>query len=930
MQNPRKRLVLFLAAALILSIQGLALPVVQAAPTAIGSGDIALILYNSDNDALAFVALADISAGEEVYFTDKGWQASGSFRSNEGIIKWTAPAGGISAGTIVQRTAPFDSGDWSEPDSGFNLSTSGDQLLVYQGSESSPIFVYGLNNESAGVWQADATSSNTSALPTGLINGTTAVALDEDDSGVLTCTSNQTGSKAQLLAYISDNANWIMSGSDQSLDSNCSFTVTTGDTPPSVQATTPSDSAGDVPKTADIAITFSEDVTVTGAWFDITCTSSGTHPAGVSGGPQTYTLDPDSDFTFGESCTVTIEADQVEDQDDTPQTMAADYTFTFDISSCGSGYTPIHQIQGSGMTIALTGTQTVEGVVTLTTPEMNGFFLQSLTGDWDADDATSEGLFVYDGDLADSLSAGDHVRLAGTAQDYTSWSYGQMVQISELSLVTSSMVCATGVSVTPTTVNLPIPGDPTTYLERFEGMLITIPQILTVQQNYFQGRFGQLTLGSDGRIVTHLNGTGGTLEANLQRLIILDDASHDQNPDPIPYYAADGALRAGDTVTGITGVMDQGWINSSDPPSADQAFPNAYYRVHPTAAPVFTEANPRPASPPATTGSLSVAAFNVLNYFTTLDQTPYPVGSPYDGDTEPRGADNPEELARQQDKLVSALADLNADIVGLIEIEAWDGSGALDTLVLALNAELGGGTYAASSDPFNGTYDVIQQAFIYDSSTVTPLGAPQILTADPFDDYRPPVAQLFEENLTGEMFWVIVNHYKSKRCSGTPTGGDVNLGIGAGCYNATRVAMSTALLDWINNTLLPTDPDVLVIGDLNSYGGEDPITTLTGGGLSDQVAVFVPESERYSYVFDGMVGYLDHALTTTSLDSAVTEVAFWHINTDEPSVIDYNKEYKSVDLYMDHLYRSSDHDPLVISLNLSDSVTENYLPLILK
>jgi hypothetical protein len=422
---------------------------------------------------------------------------------------------------------------------------------------------------------------------------------------------------------------------------------------------------------------------------------------------------------------------------------------------------------------------------------------------------------------------------------------------------------------------------------------------------------------------------GGTLEGNLQRLILLDDGSHDQNPDPIPYYGADGAVRAGDTLSGLTGVMDQGWINSAWPGSADQAFPNAYYRVHPTVSPVFTGSNPRPALPPALDGTLTVAAFNVLNYFTTIDEEPYPTGSPYGGFTEPRGADSTFELTRQEDKLVNALVTLDADIIALIEIESWDGADAINTLVTELNAALGGGSYTAAPDPFDTAYDVIQQAFIYDSTTITAVGTPEILTVSPFSSYRPALAQLFQDNLTGEEFWVIANHFKSKSCYGGETGGDINLGIGIGCYDETRTDMAAATLDWITNTLAPVDPDVIVTGDLNSYGGETPITTLTAGGLIDQVAAHVSESNRYSYVFDGMAGYLDHALTTASLDPAVTGVAFWHINTDEPSVIDYNEEYKTVDLYQAHAYRASDHDPVIISLDFTQSQIL-FLPLILK
>ena len=100
---------------------------------------------------------------------------------------------------------------------------------------------------------------------------------------------------------------------------------------PAVASTSPLDNGTGVPFDADIVITFSEDVTVTGAWFDISCSDSGGHTAVETGGPRVYTLNPDTDFVESESCTVTIIAAQVTDTDadDPPDNMAADYQFTF-------------------------------------------------------------------------------------------------------------------------------------------------------------------------------------------------------------------------------------------------------------------------------------------------------------------------------------------------------------------------------------------------------------------------------------------------------------------------------------------------------------------------------------------------------------------------------------------------------------------------
>ncbi len=116
----------------------------------------------------------------------------------------------------------------------------------------------------------------------------------------------------------------------QTPDSTATVTINV-DAAPTVTATTPVDNAVGVDPTSNITVTFSEPVNVTGAWFTISCTTSGTHTATVTGGPTTFTLNPDTNLVGDETCTVTIVAAQVTDQDsnDPPDQMAADYVFDF-------------------------------------------------------------------------------------------------------------------------------------------------------------------------------------------------------------------------------------------------------------------------------------------------------------------------------------------------------------------------------------------------------------------------------------------------------------------------------------------------------------------------------------------------------------------------------------------------------------------------
>ena len=116
------------------------------------------------------------------------------------------------------------------------------------------------------------------------------------------------------------------------------------DESPTVTSTTPIDGSTGVAVNTNIDITFSEDVTVVDPWFDINCDSSGVHTASVSGGPQTFNLDPDADFTLSESCSVTIIATQIADQDGTADNMDSDYQFSFDTNPVALAELVINEI----------------------------------------------------------------------------------------------------------------------------------------------------------------------------------------------------------------------------------------------------------------------------------------------------------------------------------------------------------------------------------------------------------------------------------------------------------------------------------------------------------------------------------------------------------------------------------------------------------
>ncbi|MDP2293129.1 MAG: ExeM/NucH family extracellular endonuclease, partial [Actinomycetota bacterium] len=584
---------------------------------------------------------------------------------------------------------------------------------------------------------------------------------------------------------------------------------------------------------------------------------------------------------------------------------------TIDLAVCGEPATAIHDIQGSGGTSPIVGASvSVEAVVVadLQGPgQFSGYFLQEEDADADADPLTSEGLFVFDS--ANPVAVGDVVRLTGNVVEFVS--SGQ--PLTELSGVTGLQLCATGQSVTPTAISLPV-ADLTVW-ERTEGMRVSLPQELSVTETFTLGRFGEVSLSVGGRLfIPTAVTTPGAAAIALQNLndrsrILLDDANNQQNVDPIRYPEPTGltafeTLREGDTIIGLTGVLDQRF---------------GAYRVQPTGPVAFTEANPRPTAAPVVGGGIQVASMNVLNFFNGDG-----LGG---GFPTSRGANTPAELVRQRDKIVAALIGMDADIVGLNEIENDSGpNSALAELVGALNAVAGPGTYAYIDTGVVGG-DAIRVSLIYQPASVSPVGTHAVLdsTIDPrFDDTRsrPAIAQTFSQNNNGQRFTVVVNHLKSK---GSACAGDPDIGDGQGNCNVTRTQAALALADWLATD--PTgsgDPDVLIIGDLNSYGQEDPITALKNGGYTDLVADRVGPG-AYSYVFGGQSGYLDHALANASLEPQVTGVGEWHINADEPLALDYNVEFKSVGqqalLYAPTPYRSSDHDPVLVGICQSPTLS---------
>ncbi|MCJ0975621.1 ExeM/NucH family extracellular endonuclease [Pseudomonas sp. PS1] len=574
-----------------------------------------------------------------------------------------------------------------------------------------------------------------------------------------------------------------------------------------------------------------------------------------------------------------------------------------------AGRRAIAEVQGSGDSSPLVNQLvTVEGIVVADYQgegELGGFFIQAPDSEADSDPLTSEGLYIYGAGNGVEVQVGDRVQVRGLVTEFNG-----------LTELTSPQIRVLARSQPlPSVAQITLPLASADALERYEGMQVRLAQTLTVSEVYNLGRYGELVLSSGGRLWIPTNKvTPGEPARQLQaqndlNRIVLDDGRSDQNPDPIRYPSpaldAYRTLRVGDEVGEVRGVLH--YLAGS-------------YRVQPTQAPRFVAKNPRPAAPEPIEGRLRVASFNVLNYF---NGDGHGAGFPTS-----RGADTVEEFQRQRDKIIAAILGADAHIIGLMEIEN-DGYGedsAIADLVAGLNAASPSRDRYAFIDPRRarlGT-DEIAVGLIYRKDIVSPHKAAAVLdsSVDPrFIDTRnrPALAQTFRERRTGERLTVAVNHFKSKGSSCDDIG-DRDLGDGQGNCNLTRVRAAQALADWLGRD--PTesyDPDRLIIGDLNAYAKEDPINVIRASGYTDLLTTF-GGGDAYSYVFSGQSGYLDHSLASASLTPQVRGATEWHINADEPRVLDYNLEFKTPRqqslLYSTEPYRASDHDPLVIGIDL--------------
>jgi predicted extracellular nuclease len=973
---------------------------------ALNTGGLAFVGFNADGaDGFAVVALTDIAAGEVIIFTDNEWSGS-AFNTGEGVLTWTV-ASAIAAGTVINFAATSTASPTVAVGAGaattaglsmagsINLGASAEVLYVVQGTTTGSgatttvipdTFLTAIANGSG---SNDGFSAANGQLPSSLALGINAIDLSAMDGGADIAAFNGTrAGAADFASYrgaINNATNWVSQDATGNQDADgvapdapfdaTAFSIS-GSGPATTIAISPitlAQAEGDSGTTA-FSFTVSRSSTASDTAATVTITGgTGFNAADIA----SVTVDgtPVAGFALGAgfsvpltgsassaSIVVNIAGDTIPEGSESFTVALSNPTngATLGTSSATATVqnddvviTRIHDIQGTGAASPISGnTVTIRAVVTADFQNgtsaaplrnLDGFFVQELMADQDANPLTSEGIFVFQGTgnlSGANVNVGDIVEITGTVSEFSGET--QIGSVTNITVVEAGALSASQVAGMATDVSLGV-----TDLESVEGMLVRLTDTFTVTETFNLDRFGEFraVVGDRPYQYTQLNTPTDAAAYNAYiaavnaRSLVFDDARAQQNPDPINVLGnpltAGSTFSHGDTFANAVGIMDYG---------------NGSFRLQPTQATAVANTNPRDETAPDLGVPLTIASFNVLNFFTT------PNGR--GANDRAAGSGNPlpvvanDEFQRQADKLIGTLAEMDADVVGLVELEnlfaeagnpnavtAAGGQTAIQYIVTALNARFGAGTYdwvRPGANTLGG--DQIAVGLIFKPSKVTLKGVASLDDADlaglglggllgsdglgvfeGANTSRVPLTATFEDTASGESFTVSVNHFKSK--SGAGTGADADSGNGAGAWNNQRLEAATALAAWLaTNPTGDTSGRNLIIGDLNAYARENPISYLLGLGYTDLAQALIGP-DAYSYVFDGYIGTLDYGLASAGFSEFFTAAADWHINSDEADAFDYNQDFRTQalrDLFdPTSRIRTSDHDPFLMGLDLT-------------
>ena len=902
-----------------------ALVVVQ---SALAAGAVSLTTlgapYMENFDTLATSGTTNSSLPNGWWLAESGTNANGLYQAGTGsgnagdTYSFGAASsperalGGLQSGSLNPTIGAAFTNDTGSTVTTLAISYTGEQWRLGTLNRADRIdFQYSLDATSltTGTWtDVDALdfAAPTTGPTVGVLDGNTA--------------ANRTAVSGQIsgISVASGGSFWIRwisfdaSGADDGLAvDDFSLTPSVAEAAPSVLSTAPASNATDVPVDSSVSITFSEPVSVSTATFTISCATSGAHTFTLSGAPASYTLDPDTDFVVGETCTVTVDDQGVKDVDtnDPPDTMAVDRIFSFTTTPL---LARIYEVQGASHVSPLVGrTITAPGVITSVRP--NSFTMQDGTGDGNV--ATSDAILVFATGIGGSVSVGQAVTVSGRVTEFrpggaasanlsTTEITSPAVTPGGPGVAIARTVIGVGGRVPPSSVidddatgDVETSGsfDPATdgidFYESLEAMLLRVDDPVVVGPT---NGFGEVwVLANDGAgagIRTARQGIViGPADFNPERIQLDDDIVLDSTPD----------ANVGDHFTADpVGVLDYNFGN---------------YEILLTSAVARVDGGlVREAARTQLPNELAIASFNVENL------------SPIDP---------PAKFARLAGLIVDNLR--SPDVVAVQEIQDNNGptdSGVTDATLtfgqlIAAIQSAGGPAYqfrqidpvddrdggqpggnirvgllfrtdrglafvdrpgATSTTPNGVTGKNNKVQLVYSPGRIDPQNAAWV-------DSRKPLAA--ELRFRGKTLFLIVNHFNSKG-GDSPLFGRLQPTVRPSEVQRHRQAQ--VVNDFVDQILgAYTNARIVVLGDLNDFEFSATLQILEGGGALVNLMDRLTKSERYSYVFEGNSQVLDQMLVSDKLDKPETSYDVVHVNAE----------------FAD---QASDHDPSVARFVFDD------------
>lgn len=603
---------------------------------------------------------------------------------------------------------------------------------------------------------------------------------------------------------------------------------------------------------------------------------------------------------------------------------------------------PIHDVQGPGNSSPFVGQAVViEGIVT--SRKFNGFFVQAAANEEDADPLTSEAVFVFTTSAGAPAEAqvGNRVQVRGTVAEFTPASDVNQLSATELTFATTSVLDTGNPLPEPIVIDATVLNANTAvdFLERYEGMRVSVPELLVTGPGQGNINESQATSTSNGVFLGVPAGVARPFRE--PGISVLDVAPipatlmpplYDANPEILRVDSRGTGVTlisvdAGATVSGLVGVLD---------------YSTSRYTVLPdpgVEAVVVDTAAPTAVSVPGA-GEITVAGFNLLRFFD--DNAANNTGS----SPTLTAAAFQARLRKTSNAICQFLH--TPDILGVVEVEGID---ALTALANAINDNLPGTcdrnphyvAYLAEGNDIGGidvgflvtsaevaaglprvsVKDVVQEG--KDAVIVNPNGSTSILND------RPPLrlsATISAANGAQYDLTVIANHLRSLSDVNSATAGS-NGWPTAGDRVRDKRAEQALFLANLVQARQSANPDehILLLGDFNAYEFSDGLADVMGiitgqEAAANEVRTWLdspvfppllnmtntsPASDRYSFVFDGSAQTLDHIVVNQALLSSASSVRIEHarLNADfgEDNFGDANVPV-----------RVSDHDPVMAYL----------------